>query len=303
MRNILVIILLSLQISCAQELDQVEIALQNCLERDLNEKDQDFKERLSEFEQQMINQGVLESADGNGFYKFFKGIANSNKIPDYFVSEKFESFFDPNSTDFFPQACLQGVRMLNKSDIEKSNISKLVNAYDELNATRNLSPSKIATVMTSNLSQKDFDKQLYRYLSLYVIYSVGLHDEGIIRSLPPPEVDEDEINYEELHIWFLVGDELMVNEQAISEKELKTELRKFILKQPRNNRTVMHTHRKTTYEFYLKVQNLIQTVYREIREEKSMERFSKSFEQLSESERNQMIEEFPMNIQEAESYK
>ncbi len=62
----------------------------------------------------------------------------------------------------------------------------------------------------------------------------------------------------------------------------------------------LQTTRDTDYQIYIKVQNELARAFNEVRNEAAMRKFGSKFSELSEGERNAVIEAVPLKISEAE---
>ena len=61
--------------------------------------------------------------------------------------------------------------------------------------------------------------------------------------------------------------------------------------------------RDTSYERYIEVQNALTRAYNEVRDDLSMQKFGKSFDDLNDAERKVITKAIPMKISEAEPRK
>jgi len=62
----------------------------------------------------------------------------------------------------------------------------------------------------------------------------------------------------------------------------------------------LQNDRGTSYKMYISVQNELAAAYNELREELAQRRYGKTFDELSDEERNEVKDAYPQKISEAE---
>lgn len=159
-------------------------------------------------------------------------------------------------------------------------------------------------------------------------------DTGLLRRLPPPPEDTNEqIDIKQRNIFEVLvnaNDQLLADGEYIPVTELKAKVKEFIKGDPNNpempefkNEDVpifgnipvskqivsLQNDNGTSYQMYIKVQNELIAAYREVRNERALKEFGKSYDELvklsetSETVNNQVeaIKAiYPQRISEAE---
>ncbi len=153
-------------------------------------------------------------------------------------------------------------------------------------------------------------------------------DSGIMRSLPPmadESVKQDNLKVNKRNLMYISVnqfDQLLLNlKEQITLDRIVGEAKNFFMN-PNNSSELpemeevdieligkvkvskglisLQNERQTSYQMYVKVQNELTRAFNELREDASYKYFSKSFEQLSEEEKEAIRKAIPMRISEAE---
>lgn len=140
-------------------------------------------------------------------------------------------------------------------------------------------------------------------------------DKGILVTLPeytdkPPPIttwhDRDV-----LEVLVNGADQLLVENKEMDIMELKNMVKKHVANplQEKNFATssqkaivLLQNDAATSYKTYINVQNEIRAAYNELREEKSQETYSKSFDVLTKDEKKVIREIYPLKMSEANTF-
>ena len=174
----------------------------------------------------------------------------------------------------------------------------------------------------------------FTVLIFFLVVSTMDVDTGIVRVLPPmadPNMKQEDIKVKErnLLLVFVSGSgNIMAGGKVVTLEALRDKAKEFILN-PRNDKSLpekknekidmpdgskwtypvsegvisLQNDRNTSYERYIEVQNALTRVYNEVRDDLSMEKFGKTFNDLEEAERKVITKAIPMKISEAEPRK
>lgn len=168
-------------------------------------------------------------------------------------------------------------------------------------------------------------------LIFFLVTTSMATDKGLFRTLPLP-VDKKQIEKEPelevnkrdvMQILVNSNDKLMVNNEILDVSQLKEKAKEFI-DNPHNlpnlpakeavevpffdkkqmvttkHIIALQNDRGTSYQAYLSVQNELVAAYDELRDEISLKQFHKTFNNLSEEERDAVKMIYPQKISEAE---
>ena len=174
----------------------------------------------------------------------------------------------------------------------------------------------------------------FTVLIFFLVVSTMDVDTGIVRVLPPmadPNMKQEDIKVKErnLLLVFVSGSgNIMAGGKVVTIDALRDKAKEFILN-PNNDTTLpekkdekidmpdgskwtypvsegvisLQNTRDTSYERYIEVQNALTRAYNEVRDDLSMQKFGKSFDDLNDAERKVITKAIPMKISEAEPRK
>lgn len=174
----------------------------------------------------------------------------------------------------------------------------------------------------------------FTVLIFFLVVSTMDVDTGIVRVLPPmadPNMKQEDIKVKErnLLLVFVSGSgNIMAGGKVVTIEALRAKAKEFILN-PTNDKSLpekkdekidmpdgskwtypvsegvisLQNTRDTSYERYIEVQNALTRAYNEVRDDLSMQKFGKSFDDLNDAERKVITKAIPMKISEAEPRK
>ena len=174
----------------------------------------------------------------------------------------------------------------------------------------------------------------FTVLIFFLVVSTMDVDTGIVRVLPPmadPNMKQEDIKVKErnLLLVFVSGSgNIMAGGKVVTLEALRAKAKEFILN-PTNDKSLpekkdekidmpdgskwtypvsegvisLQNTRDTSYERYIEVQNALTRAYNEVRDDLSMQKFGKKFDDLEEAERKVITKAIPMKISEAEPRK
>lgn len=151
-------------------------------------------------------------------------------------------------------------------------------------------------------------------------------DTGLSRQMPPynPDAEQSDEQIKERNVYVVLinsSDQLLVEGQPMDVHQLREKAKEFILN-PQNKEDLpekreveidqlgkvmvskgiisLQNDRGTSYDMYIKVQNELIAAYNEVRNDESMRRFGKLYDDLQEDKRDAIKEFIPQIISEAE---
>ena len=297
----LLTILLTTQIfySCGQHTNQVETILLDCLMESYQSEGVDIKKQLDEFESYLIENGSLASSSGQAYFDFYNKIVELNDLPAITNSEQFEELYKLHPDQYYSLNCLTRITELDSNEIKASKFNDLTLAMQNLKTRTNISPSIVAKEITSVLGPSDFDNPYYRSIALLTIANTGNVGTGILTKLPHSKNQEENLEeYASLTILLTASDEIFIGQTIVSQKELHSQLKNFILNNESKHLIHFTTEKGTSYDFYIKIQDFTKEIYSKVREMKSKALYGKSFDTLSDDEKKGIKKIYPFNLKE-----
>lgn len=140
-------------------------------------------------------------------------------------------------------------------------------------------------------------------------------DKGIARKLPPwpdPTVEPEAIKIPQRNVFDVrvnARDQLLVENEYLSIKQLKAATKRFILNNGKNPNlsddpkvavVSLKNDRGTSYNAYIQVQNELTAAYNEIRDKAAISKFGKNYKKLPKILQKEIKSMYPMKISEAE---
>ena len=130
-------------------------------------------------------------------------------------------------------------------------------------------------------------------------------DKGLFRMLPSPESKKDssqetlvdKTTLMALHI--TSNNQLLLNDQPIEISRLQTEIVKFVKRLGTKHLISIESDRDANYDLYFQMQNEIVLAYKQIRNEYSEKHYGKSFDSLTNKEKDAVRKACPQRITES----
>ncbi len=283
-------------ISYGQNKDYIESVLLDCIKNSYNEVQINLNKELNLLEDHLIDLGILKSNTGKSYYNFFMDVAKRNRMPEIKDIDKFTNLNKIGHDEYYSDKCLGELTKIDSVERWNSKYIKLQIKTKAVALTEGVSPTSIATVITSLLTPADFKIPYYRALALLAV----AHTSGFYSIHQEPKVVKfhETSDYESVLIHINKNDEIIYNSEIIDQASLTTELYKFIKRKEAKHLILFSNEKETTYRFFLIVQNCISEVYSQLREEKSNELYEKSLSELIENEKENIFKLYPKNIKE-----
>ncbi|MGB0429408.1 MAG: ExbD/TolR family protein [Bacteroidia bacterium] len=150
-------------------------------------------------------------------------------------------------------------------------------------------------------------------LIFFLVATTIEQDKGLLRKLPSVQ-EPKEFKIQKRNIIYILlnsNNRLMLNDVATPITDLHSQVQILLLNKsksnllpvsPRKAVISIKTDKGTNYNTYVQVQNQIAKAYRQMRNQKSMQLYGKSFDQLNSNIKIKFIKNaVPMNISEVET--
>jgi len=150
-------------------------------------------------------------------------------------------------------------------------------------------------------------------LIFFLVTTQITEDKGILVKLPPFEKEpppKSQIPPRNLfNVFVNANNELLVEDELAQISDLRVRAKEFIAnpqqlkslpKSPRNAVISLQNDRSTNYKTYIGVYNELKGAYNELRDERSLKIYNKTFTELSKEQKKEIKKEIPMIISEAE---
>lgn len=284
---------------------------------DLYEKENiDLSNLISEFEEELKSQKLLEDNSGKSYLIYIDNIfAKKNMTPPITsnIQDKFLKVLNP-----IPKCIVNQKDTLGRSQSRFAEIAHgYQNVFHEISNIGELDPFNIGKKMVTMLTKEDLDHNFYKISLIHSwISAYKFHpslDRGISIKLPPWSDEEPDLTkLKERNVLTVLVNEknkLIVRNKKMNIKNL-TNLVKVFIANPshapiyaeRPDRAIisLKNDRGTEYEKYLEVYNEIKRAYNELWDEESLKDFGKKFDNLNREEQKSIQSKIPLVISEAE---
>lgn len=283
--------------SCGQTKEnEIEGILLDCLTQSYGEQQVDIIKELDELEAYLIESKSLESTSGQSYFDFYEKIVELNDIPATLDNDRFENIFKLTPNQFYSVHCLEELNQLDSTTIANSKFKQMTVAIKKADLDE-VSPSNIAKAITSVLRSSDFDNPYYRAVALLTIAYSANTDKGLERQLTPNDSENNNAS-EPITVSTTDKNQIIVKGKEVSQEELTSILRNFIMINKSNHLIKFQADKGTSYDFYLKVQDAIKSVYNDLQDELANEKFRKTYNELNKNEQKEIREIYPFRMTE-----
>lgn len=293
MKNIFAILfIIQISYSYGQSSYKIENILFDCLLESYTKEGIDLNQELLTFESYLISVGSLKSENGQAYFDYYKEVVRLNDFPGVLDCEKLERIHRLNPNKYYTTECLEKLTRLDSIAIKNSKYYQMNIKVKEVTKTGKINPSLVAEAILSVLLPEDFEKPYYRAIALLTI----AHTSNPLGSELAVDRNIDYSDYVSFELEITERDKILLDKSIIDTVVLENRLRDFIIENESKHIVHYKANEETSYDFYIKIYDLILDTYARIKTEKSIELFGKEFDDLSESERLIIEAKYKKNI-------
>lgn len=285
-----------LAISCKKQAERVEVKIMNCIYESYEDQGTAFKKALSDFEQLLIAENILEDGTGKSYKAFFEKMVINDA-------------FNYNPSQSFLNKVIEIRSTQNESFINcQSELRKELKKETELQATlsailtsENQSPSQIAKGFLMVFDEDDFELDYYK-MNVYLFFDTinYTNDEGLIKKLPDFKEEEIEQDVSKAITVYMDGNNhVFVNDEKVTVEELKIQIRDYERTHTSESIIVFKSSRETSYSKYLDIQKAMAEEVNILRDELAKERYNTALDNLTEEQRSEIKKIYPLNLVDA----
>jgi biopolymer transport protein ExbD len=146
----------------------------------------------------------------------------------------------------------------------------------------------------------------FMFLIFFLVTTSMYVDKGIMNRLPPKDKEKQEqkeITVDKKNIFSLklsADGVITVNDSVMSQKDLKAAMADFITHRGEQHLITIEADPECKYDVYFHVQNSLSEAYNDVREARAMLDYGRSMAQLTETDRDAVLEKYPRRV--AENY-
>jgi biopolymer transport protein ExbD len=277
---------------------KIEDALYNCEKEHYKSVGLDIEAVSDSLEAAFIRQGIMKDCSGESILNVWATIEAENIFPTIIVNtellQKFKllSGFDARST--CPDV---------KDEFFEDSTVKIFRLMVGMLYIKNPTPQNIAQLWLRIFTAEDFEHPLYKLRFLWLLSSLGNIKEGFNVQFPPLPDSEIGTQYFDkenvLQLFIHQGDSVLLNDCRITIPQLRKKINTFILNKENKGIISIKNEQGASYDFYIKIQDLIRDTYTEIREDYSVKTFGNKLNKLTDEQQQKVREKYPIRISEA----
>jgi hypothetical protein len=305
LRTLLLLIFLSHFANCQSERGEyyVEDRLLRCIYEQYSKVGVDLGVAVDSVSEALVKYKILAGRDGRSYIELLKTLNATGRLP---VKPSGDLFAILNSIELPPFNFVCKERIFNISDssaLSRSKFRYLPAIVDSIQMKGDLSLKSISSEILEVFTEKDFDHRFYSTIATMAIANlVRTDDSEILATLPPPpQIDfSQHPNLHVLHLELTSDDKLKVNNREMGQEQAARELEKFILTHGKDHALSVTTTRATSHRLFVSVIDLIEGMYKRIREKYAADLYKKPYAELNEQSKKTVIEKYPTNVSIAE---
>jgi hypothetical protein len=221
-----------------------------------------LKDELNGLEDYFIKKGLLADKSGSIYYAVYKKIAAENDL-NINIDSTFQLL---NSLDYKVLiSCF--FKVLTKEELSELSLRHYeASVRISENYEGNITPSTVAQRILDNYTLDDFNLEFFRISSLVTFYQIASPTPILDLGLPDNRI-YSEINFETIQIILDEQSRINIDNKIRSIEEAAGELNLFLLTDPKNKGIELIISNQAKYESYLKLMDVINSIYFKLNEE------------------------------------
>ncbi|OJJ14132.1 hypothetical protein BKI52_44215 [marine bacterium AO1-C] len=283
----------------------------DCIEATYQQKSVNLRAKLDSLERFLIQQKVLKSASGQGYFDFVDQIEAYGEVPHKYDYDVMYDYFKKASLDQielssneYSLACSKKLLQTDYENLTNSKLFRLQSAIEEREKTSlyGITSATIASEMKYIIKQEGFEHFLYKSLVLRIIAKeMSLPQKALPIVLPPQKSDTVYVGFKKVQILMNSENEIYWEQEKINLPKLESKLKGFIASKLNTHCLDLKTHRGTSYKAYISLHNEIQRIYNVVRNEKAIEKYGKPLRELPLPNQEKIKKLYPVRIQESKN--
>ena len=271
--------------------ERIEVQLQNCTYKQIENNGKELKNEIKEFENYLIKKKILIDSTGKSYIDLFRKIEKENDVEFDYNYSFTDSIQKIVVQDVYKQMNCQ-VDLINSENYQNTKVYKLQIVIDSIKISGDIVPSKVAGAILSVLEEKDFELEYYKIKTFVLLDATNTNSE-ITKTL----VKEEKVNLDKaLKIYLNEKSEIVIQNRKIDLTELREIIKKYESKNKSESIIAINTERETMYKLYIEVGNIISEEIKSLREEISQKKYKTEFVKLTSEQSSKIIKMYPKKI-------
>lgn len=256
-----------------------------CMKMVAQKNDINLAQQIDFFEEDLYENGYLQSMDGIGILKIFRGIAATNKID--MVTNLDLGFQKIPSQEF--ANCFWNLKSQNLK------ISKLHQRFSSIGLEEDSLLSKLASTYIEVLDSSDFYSEPFRTYFFWVLYLTSQPSPGLSFAIEPLQAGE--YNDDEVFVEIDDKDSVYLAGKQVSLDSLAVGIKDYVISKEKPE-VIFMVAASTSYTVYEAVQEEIIKGWAMARNDKSIEMYGAAFDKIGIDEKEKINNLIPFRVQE-----
>ncbi|WP_162984870.1 ExbD/TolR family protein [Mesonia aquimarina] len=289
--KVIIIFLLIVSILSCKSQDRGEVKLMECFYEHLDDNGVRMRQNMLDFQQLLINEGILRDASGKSYRSIFESLATKNNSSFQSPSEFFISYGKEKNTPliFTMKTCNMAVLENKNNDLKK--IVELNNQVATLQKGGDLNTSQLSNAILEVLNEEDFELDYYKFKT-FLLLDLLKSEQSFNKELPKSKLNSS--NTFQLSI--KKDNTILVDEVPTELGNLKTLLISYFKSQKSNSVVVLKTSKESKYKNYIEVYNEINSSLNAVRDIFSKKKFNRVYQSLADEEKEFVDKEYAIKI-------
>lgn len=298
MKNVLLLFVTLLLFACSSSEERTEEKIMECMYMAYDDDGVAFKQAMTDFEAELIQKEILTQGTGKGYRSLFQKLGSDEDMKlntSLSFTELTAGIGRPNIESF--QACQNELKNIEEQSTKSVRLQQVL---DSLSMTGDIRPSLVAKSILSVLDEDDFELDYYKMMIFFMLETMTYaNDAGIAGQLPESKEFEAKDLSNALQIKMTENDKVYIDDTEIAIPNLRKSVQNYIKTKASDGVIVVAASRETPYATYIAVQNEIVGAFHRLWDQLAQERFSKSMDELTEAQQQEIKAVYPMNLVES----
>jgi len=276
---------------------ETETDFMNCFYKSLPDNGTAFKIILQKAEQKLIEKKFLKDGTGESYTELYKNLENivDEELQNLGVLTYMAAIQEQMNT-LENQKCMENV--FESPKYIDSKLFKFIELTQSLDSHNGDTSEMIHQILTI-LAPKDFEHEYYKMTTFTMIETINYVDlDGAVSGLP--EEVEETFTTEELESALKIEinseEQLLVNKEKSTLKELQKKVKNYLLKNTSESVIVFNADRMVAYKVFIDVQNEIIAAFDAVRDQSAKEKFNLPFDEVTQKQQKEIKKKYPLKI-------
>lgn len=226
-----------------------------------DEQTAQLRKELTSLEDYFLTNGLLNDKSGTSYRAVYKQIAQENDLI-FEIDTAFELLdnldFQVYTSCFYKVLTPEQLTQLSPRHLEAA--QRISENYDG-----NVTPSLVAQRILDNLTNDDFELEYFKVSSLLAFYRTA--SPSTLNLLLPSSTGTDNPNIQTIHVILNAKDQILIDDKTFTIESAKQVIYNYLSTEPEARGIELTASRGASYEAYIKVTNMFNTVYSKLTSE------------------------------------